>query len=129
MSLMSLKKLKEKLKTYSNYIFVFAFILMFISLTRNILRVKGAKEKVKGSQERVERLKEENKELEEKVKAVKSEEFIEKQLRDKLGLAKEGETIVVLPEEETLKKLGVSVEEEEEILPDPIWKKWLNLFY
>lgn len=129
MSLMSLKKLKEKLKTYSNYIFIFVFILMFISLTRNILRVKGAKEKVKRSQERVERLKEENKGLEEKVRAAKSEEFIEKQLRDKLGLAKEGETIVVLPDEETLKKLGVSVQEEEEILPDPNWKKWLNLFY
>ena len=33
-----------------------------------------------------------------------SDEFIEKQLRDKLGLAKKGEIILILPDEETLKK-------------------------
>ncbi|MDP3994252.1 MAG: hypothetical protein Q8P91_00270, partial [bacterium] len=58
----------------------------------------------------------------------KKQEYIEKQLRDKLGLSKEGETIVVLPDADTLRKLVPPIPGEEEILPDPNWKKWLKLF-
>ena len=41
---------------------------------------------------------------------------------------KDGETIVVLPEEETLRKMAPRFEREEEVLPDPTWKKWVKLF-
>lgn len=122
-------KIVEKLKVYSNYVLLFVFLLILISLTRNILRVKGVKEKLGKSRENIEKMKGENRELEDRLERAKSEEFIEQQLRDKLDLAKEGEIVLILPDEETLRKFAASVEEEEEILPDPNWKKWLKLFY
>ncbi len=122
-------KIKARLKTYSNIIFIVVSLLMLVSLTRNIMKVREAKERLKEKEEYIEKIREGNKELRQKVATFKSEEFIEKQLRDKLGLAKEGETIVVLPDEETIRKFAPSDEKEEEILPDPNWKKWLKLFY
>ena len=122
-------KIKARLKTYSNIIFIVVSLFMLVSLTRNIMKVREAKERLKEKEEYIEKIREGNKELRQKVATFKSEEFIEKQLRDKLGLAKEGETIVVLPDEETIRKFAPSDEKEEEILPDPNWKKWLKLFY
>ncbi len=121
--------IKARLKTYSNIVFVVISLLMLVSLARNIIKVKEAKERLKEKEEYIEKIGEENEELGQRVATFKSEAFIEKQLRDKLGLAKEGETIVVLPDEETVKKFAPSDEKEEEILPDPNWKKWLKLFF
>lgn len=123
-----IERLKDKLKTYSNYLLIFIFLLMSVSLIRNILRVVESNKRIEKVQDRVEKLKKENEELEEKLAVTKSEGFIEKQLRDKLGLAKEGEIIIVLPDEEILGTLAPNLEEEEETLPDPNWKKWLKLF-
>ena len=123
------EKLKEKLKVYSNYLLIFLFLLMFVSLIRNILRVVESNKRIEKAQDQVERLKKENEELEEKLAVTKSEGYIEKQLRDKLGLAKEGEIVIVLPDEKILETLAPKLEEEEETLPDPNWKKWLKIFY
>jgi cell division protein FtsB len=123
------EKLKEKLRVYSNYLLIFIFLLMAVSLIRNILRVVESNKRIEKVQDRVEKLKKENEELEEKLAVTKSEEFIEKQLRDKLGLAKEGEIVIVLPDEKILETLAPGLEEEAETLPDPNWKKWLKMFY
>lgn len=123
-----LKFLAQKIRTYSNYLLILLFILLMISLTRNIFRVLGAGERIERARDRVEKLKKDNEELERKLAEIQSQEFIEKQLRDKLGLAKEGEVVIVLPDEEILRKLAPRQEEEEETLPDPTWRKWLKLF-
>ncbi len=122
-------KIKARLKAYSNIVFVIVFLLMITSLVRNIVRVREAKERLVEKEEYIEEIRMENEELSQRVDTIKSEEFIEKQLRNKLGLAKEGETIIVLPDEETISKFAPSDEKEEEILPDPNWKKWFKLFF
>jgi len=122
-------KIKTRLKTYSNIVFVVVSLLMLISLSRNIVKAREAKERLKEKEGYIEKIRKENEDLDQRVTTFKSEEFIEKQLRDKLGLAKEGETIIVLPDEETIKKFAFNDEKEEEILPDPNWKKWFKLFY
>jgi len=122
------EKLKEKLGVYSNYLLIFIFLLMLVSLIRNVLRVVESNKRIGKAQDQVEKLKKENEELEEKLAVTRSEGYIEKQLRDKLGLAKEGEIVIVLPDEKILETLAPSLEEEEETLPDPNWKKWLKLF-
>jgi cell division protein FtsB len=122
-------KIKARLKTYSNIVFVIVSLLMLISLARNIVKVREAKERLKEKEEYIEKIRGENKELSQRVAMFKSEGYIEQQLRDKLGLAKEGETVVVLPDEETIRKFAPNDEKEEEILPDPNWKKWFKLFY
>lgn len=107
---------------------LFLALLLTISLIRNISRVQFAHQTIADSRSRLEELKRQNEELKLKVEEVKSEEYIEKTARDKLGLAKEGEIVIVLPDEETIRKFAPKVEEEEDTLPDPTWRKWLKLF-
>ena len=54
------------------------------------------------------------------------EEFIEEQARNKLNLAKEGETIVILPPN-VEELVGWREENGPEELPN--WQKWRNLFF
>ena len=64
-----------------------------------------------------------NEELKVKLQEAQSREFIEKIARDKLGLAKEGETVVILPPSEP----EVTKSAEEKIIPN--WQKWWKLFF
>lgn len=118
----------DKLKNYQKYLLFFLCIVFALSLARNITRIKNAQVRVEKIKERVEKLQKEKEELWVKVEEAGKQEYIEKQLRDKLGLSKEGETIVVLPDADTLRKLVPPIPEEEETLPDPNWKKWLKVF-
>lgn len=119
---------KFKLERFSKLVLIGFALILSLSLTRSIAGIKSADEKIDEARERVEKLKKEGEELEIKLEEVKSEEFVEKQLRDKLGLAKEGEIVVILPEDDIVRKFAPNMEEEEEILPDPNWKKWIHLF-
>ena len=121
--------IKVKLKLYSGFIIAFVIALLIISLMRNITKTITAQKRIQKEKARVENLRVENEKLRERLEKEMSEAYIEKQMRDKLGLAKEGETIVILPDEETLKKLAPGLLSEEDVLPAPNWKKWLNLFF
>ncbi len=119
---------KKKISNYSRYLLIFGIIILTFSLIRNIIRVLNVRDRIKEEEKKVETLRKEKEELEKKVIDAESDAYIEKQLRDKLGLAKEGEIILVLPEDEILRKIAPVVQEEEDFLPDPTWKKWLKLF-
>jgi len=118
----------DKFKNYQKYLLLLLCIVFALSLVKNIARIKNAQIRVEKMKERVDKLQKEKEELQIKVEEAKKQEYIEKQLRDKLGLSKEGETIVVLPDADTLRKLVPPIPEEEETLPDPNWKKWAQLF-
>jgi len=120
---------KLKLGKSLRYIFIALFLVLSISLIRNIIKISQAGKVVGEASLRVEILKEENLKLQERLSEVQGEAYVEKELRDKLGLAKEGETILVLPEEDIVRSLAPKLTEEEETLPDPNWKKWLKLFF
>ncbi len=120
---------KDKLKDYLNYILLFLAFLFIVSLIRNILRINQANKEILEAEKIVDEAIAENNELKVKVEELRSPEFQEVQLRDKLDLAKEGEIVVVLPDEEILRKLAPKRIEEENILPDPTWRRWLKLFY
>lgn len=109
------------------YLLLVLGIVLAVSLVRNILKINEVKKRADKIKSRVEKLQQENKQFQVQVKETNSQEYVEKQLRDKLGMVKEGETIVVLPDIEIVKKLVPQIPEEEETLPDPIWRKWLRL--
>lgn len=115
-------------KKLIRFVFVFLCFLLLLSVARNILRMKKVNRQLANEREAIEKIKKENEEFKKKLSEIQSQEYIEKELRDKLGLAKEGEIVVVLPDAETLRNLVPDFEEEAESLPDPIWKKWLKLF-
>lgn len=120
--------LTGKLKKYINYLFIFLVILLTLSLVRSISKIKQAKEKIQEKEARIEKLRKENIEAEKRLEEVISQAYIEKQLRDSLGFAKEGEIVVVLPDEEIIKSIAPHFETKEDILLEPNWKQWLNLF-
>jgi cell division protein FtsB len=128
MEINRIKTISEKLKKLPSLFLVMLLIALSLSLYRSISRTGTANLGIEEAQNRVDKLREENKKLDEKLKEVRNIEFVEKQLRDKLGLAKEGEIVIILPEEEILRKLAPIIEEEEEVLPDPNWVKWAKLF-
>lgn len=110
------------------YLLLFACFLFGFSLFKSIAKVKEAKKRIETAKTKVENLKQEEASLEVELKKVQSEAFLEKQLRDKLGLAKEGETVVILPDKKALQDLVPAVPEEEDTLPKPVWQRWLDLF-
>lgn len=115
-------------KTLPRYAFLLLALMLSISLVRNIVRISSANDKIMAARKKVEELEVQNKKLKEEVENVESDFFAQKTARDKLGLAKQGETVIVLPDEATLKKIAPGHKEGEETLPDPHWKKWLDLF-
>lgn len=121
-------RLKSGLKKFSNYILIFFLLMFVLSLVRNVSRTRKAYTKISEEEARVNKLREENQNLQKKLEEIKSPEYIEKQIRNNLGLVKEGEIVVILPDAETLRSLAPKDEVEEEVLPDANWKRWLNLF-
>lgn len=101
-------------------------ISLIVNLTRDILRLLKAGERIKQAENRLEKTKEENKQLFEKKDYYASEEFIEEIARNKLNMARPGETIVVLPP--NLAEV-VGRKEKETLSELPNWRKWWNLFF
>ena len=122
------QQIKSKLGKYSNLIILVLTILMAISLIRNIIRIRKVDDKIDMAREKVVKLKKKNIDLQAQLEIAQSDEYIERQIRNELGLVKEGERIVVLPEDAVLEKLVVDRPQKEESLPDPIWKKWAKMF-
>lgn len=103
-------------------------ILLSVSLIKGIVAINESNKKIEEERQKVIEAKKLSQELEKQVKEIKSQEFTEKEARDKLGLAKPGETVLVLPDEDTLRRLAPKFYEEEDIQLDPNWRKWLKLF-
>lgn len=119
---------KEKLSSYQIYLLVLLCLVFGLSFVKNLSRINEVKKRVEKAKQRVEKLKEDDKKLEEELAEMQKDGFLERQLRDKLGFVKEGEIMLVLPDAEILRKLVPDIPQEEETLPDPVWKKWLKLF-
>ena len=120
--------LGSKFRSLPNYLVIGLIVMLIFSLLGDIKRVRKAEKLISERQNNLEKLENEQVELKVRLEEVQSEEYIEKQIRDNLNLAKEGEIVVVLPPDDVLRKLAPKIEEEEVTLPDPNWKKWLQLF-
>lgn len=118
----------QKLAKYTNLLLLGLVVLLSISLVRNVFKGLETKRGIDKIKENITKLQGENSDLQARLKEAQSGEFIEKQLRDKLGLAKSGEAVIVLPETSVLESLAPRLPDEEERLPDPTWKQWLKLF-
>lgn len=118
----------QKMKVILQWGIVVMGLILAFSLVRSLNKILGSSEKITQAQNDLASLQKENIELNETLNDVTSVEFIEGQARDKLGLAKKGEIVVVLPDEDKLRRMAPKIEEREQSLPDPIWKQWLKLF-
>ena len=94
-----------------------------VRLSRNVWKLWKAGERIKDAESGVRSQELENQELQKRLAEVQSPEFIEREAREKLGLGKEGETIIVLPPQNEKSNTQYSISNE------PNWKKWWNLYF
>lgn len=104
------------------------FMILISSLFKSVSRIKVGNAVIEKTKAKIEKSEAENQKLADQLKITESEEFMEKQLRDKLGLAKEGEIILVLPEPDIVKKLSPQLPIDEEAKPKSNLQKWVELF-
>lgn len=123
-----LELVKKKFGKFIGYTIWGLIIIFSISTVKNINRVVSIRKQVEEERVRVEKMEAENKALQTQINEAQGTEFIEKQMRDKLGLTKEGEAMVVLPDEEIVKSFAPPLSTIENSLPDPNWMKWKKLF-
>lgn len=126
--LVELNMLGRLFDKISFYVLLVFLVLLMLSLFRNYQKVREVEEQIENKEAEVQKIREEGENLVKRLEVAQSPEFIESQLRNKLGMAKEGEIVVILPPDEVLRKIAPKLEEEEEFLPDPNWKRWMKLF-
>jgi len=106
------------------FLAVLISILLIVNSSKRILNLRTTSQQVEESEAQLENLRKDNEKLKEELKYKKSNEFAEKEIRDKLGLAKEGETVVILPKDE-----NQQVTTDNGQLTKPNWRKWRDLFF
>jgi len=113
-------------KRIVSVVFLGLALLFIWSLVLNLVDLLGAGDRLSEVEEEVAMLEEENQKLEESLAWLSTREAVEKNIRDKLGLVKPGEIVVLVPEELKQQQEG-EVETGEEILE--VWRKWLEVFF
>ena len=83
------------------------------------------------TRQQLEAAKAENRRLQTKLEEVQTDEFVEKEAREKLGYGREGETVLILPKQDNAQgpvmpagRQVLSTQEPE----IPNWRKWWKLY-
>lgn len=112
-------------------IFILFFIILlglFYALGSQIYDSLQSGKRLDMETEKLIKLQKRNSELKNKLAEVQSIGFIEKEARNKLNLAREGETVIIISQKEIDKVLGLEKKQTEEI-KIPNWQGWLRLFW
>lgn len=100
--------------------------LILFGLGRQIYLALQAGKRLDTAAEEVSNLQQQNRTLRERYTQAQKYDFIEEIARDKLNLAKSGETLIVIPERAINKVLNAQKQIPEVKLPN--WQGWLKLF-
>lgn len=101
-------------------------IILIISLVQGIGKSRRARERVDSLVAVRNELGEERRELLKRLEYVQGEDYLERIAREELGLAKEGEVVVIMPEIDG--RVGVEGELGDQIEEKANWRKWLDVF-
>lgn len=102
-------------------------LLVSFGLARNLYLTYQNSQILTQAKAKLERLKAENTQLKADNEAAQDPNFIEREARNRLGLVKPGEVVVVLPEKGAT--LSASPQDSPTRPNRPIWQQWLGLFF
>lgn len=103
--------------------FLLVVVFNFVTTVRRLSRVR---QEIGELRENVTKLEQERNRLLAVKSEVEKDEFIEKEAREKLGVGREGETILVLPNEKIInQQLPVADKGDRRV---ENWQKWLEVF-
>lgn len=117
------------MKKYLKYIVLIVSLFLIFSMLRSTWGLLQKGKTLDEARDNVRGLEEEQAKLLEMREVVESEEFVEREAREKLGLAKPGEVVVILPSDDILRKFAPKFEEEEFVQDQPIWRRWAGMFF
>ena len=123
------ESVSPRFRNLLGYLAWFMVLILLVSTVKNVNRVFTIRREVLEERQKVEKMQNDNAKLQSQVAEAQGTEFIEKQIRDKLGLTKAGEAIVVLPDESIIRSLAPPLTTSNDVLPDPNWVKWKKLFF
>lgn len=105
--------------------YLLAIVIMvsiLANLAKSLPRLFSSSRKIDETRTKVQELEKENEILKAELESRKSQEFVEREAREKLGFVKEGESLLVLPKEEE------KVEEPKRV-EKPNWQKWKDVLF
>ena len=111
-------------KKTGKLIIVFFLVLIIISLLTNVVGLLRQRMIIGHEEQVLEKLKKENQQLSARLDYAESDEFIEEEARNNLGLSK-GETIAILPERISESKSLVGKDNEDA----SCWRQWWRLLW
>lgn len=100
-----------------------ASLILIVTLSRSVYNLWQRRDIVSQRARELARQKAENQRLKQKLSEVQTPEFVERQAREKLGLVKPGEVVVLVP------KTEAGSEDQTATQPLPNWQKWWRLFF
>lgn len=108
-------------------------IYFIVALSRDLLELLSARERLLKEQTEVMKLEQEQQELAEQLGYVMSDEFVEKEAREKLLMGKPGEVVMLLPPEDEQTGQGGSIPAKSDLASGEAeelanWEKWAKLF-
>lgn len=101
--------------------------ILIVTLSRSIWDLWRRRDILGERQSALKRLEAENNRLKGELSYSESPFFVEQEARNRLGLGREGETVVILPKSQILSPNDQTRGEKEENLPN--WKRWWRLFF
>jgi cell division protein FtsB len=113
------------------WVFLVCGVLLVVGILRNSVKTIEAQRRLSESKALVASLEDKQYKLIQGQEKYQSQEYLDKQIRNKLKLVLPGETLVILPEQlkEEEEEALYHLEEEEKVLERevPIWREWLTL--
>lgn len=127
---------KKSIRFFSGLFFVAGLavlVMIGVSLGKETYRKRQIQTEIESLQAEIDKVGQENSDLANLISYLSSQEFQEKEAREKLNLQKEDEKMVVLRKDAASQNTQKTNGEEESVKnPEdntPNWKKWLDLFF
>jgi len=118
------------IETFFSSILIIFLLWLAFSLSKSLWQTISNQTRIIKENEERDKLSEEVVFLQEKLSYLKSESYIEEEGRNKLGLAKDGEKVLIIPED-TLNEIEASLEEDTEfsVKSLSVWEQWFKFFF
>jgi cell division protein FtsB len=110
------------------WVVVFIGALLALRSGIAVFRLWKAGDRLEVAQTRLSEVEQENIKLKGELAYTKTDDFVEKEAREKLGYGNEGEVILILPENSEVGKMSSEELESQENRNMPKWKKWWKLY-
>ena len=115
---------------FSSKLVLLVLVILVIFVGYSLFKEKQDQQEtvknIKSLEQEIADLENQSLELAEMIKYLRSEEFVEREARQKLNLQKPGEKVVIVPEEENLM---AGVGGDEDMRERRNWELWLNYFF